>query len=397
MNTEQQRGLPHSGTPNSEPLSGDNFHNARIVSLGTALPPYLVKQEDVRSLVYALFSKDYRGLERLMPVFENTQIQTRYFSQPLEWFSEQHGFVESSRLYVETASNLCFEAASNAMRDAGLKPSDISMVVVVSTTGISTPSLDAKLIQRLSLPHTTRRLPIWGLGCAGGAAGLARSAELCRTLPENTYLLFVAVELCSLTFQRNDISKSNIVATSLFADGAAAVILKAEGNGIRDKGGNSTSMTNDQATNAPMTNDLRILSSYSFLFDNTEDIMGWDVLESGLKVRFSRDIPTFIAEHLPNRVQEACAAWGIKREELHHFVVHAGGAKVLQAYHDTLGIPLEELQPSYNVLRQHGNMSSVSVLFALKEFCQTKSSSGDLGILMALGPGFSAEFVLFQW
>jgi alkylresorcinol/alkylpyrone synthase len=340
-----------------------------------------VEQTDVRNLVYTLFSKEYRGLERLMPVFENTQIQTRYFSKPLEWFGEEHNFIESSAAYTETASNLTFEAASQAMKNARLQPSDIGMVVVVSTTGISTPSLDAKLIQRLALPHHTRRLPIWGLGCAGGVAGLARAGELCATLPTNTYLLFVAVECCSLTFQRNDISKSNIVASSLFADGAAAVIL-----------GNPSQTSNDESSSK-----LSICGSYSFLFDDSEDIMGWDILESGLKVRFSRDIPSFIAAHVPQRLMEACSVWGIERERLRHFVVHAGGAKVLQAYHDALSVPLSELEPAYSVLREHGNMSSASVLFALQRFLASKPASGEYGVMMALGPGFSAEFVLFRW
>lgn len=364
-------------------LSNKNQHplHAEVVSIGTSVPEYLVKQADVRNLVHALFSKEYRGLERLLPVFENTQIETRYFSKPLEWFSTQSTFVESSAEYVKTASELTFQAATKAIQQAGLQPSDIGMVVVVSTTGISTPSLDAKLIQRLELPHTTRRLPIWGLGCAGGVSGLARASELCATLPPNTYLLMVAVELCSLTFQRNDISKSNIVASSLFADGAAALILRASEPDLQET----------------KSKHIAILNSYSFLFDDTEDIMGWDVLESGLKVRFSRDIPTFIAEHLPNRLQEACHAWGIEREQIRHFVVHAGGAKVLSAYNNALGIPRSELEAAYTVLRGHGNMSSVSVLFALSEFCKTKAPSNEYGVMMALGPGFSAEFLLFRW
>jgi alkylresorcinol/alkylpyrone synthase len=360
------------------------FYDTQIISLGTAVPPHRVEQADVRNLVYSLFSKEYRGLERLMPVFENTQIQTRYFSKPLEWFNEQTTFVESSAAYVESSSELTFQAASKAITSACLLPSDIGMVVVVSTTGIATPSLDAKLIQRLQLPNHTRRLPIWGLGCAGGVAGLARSAELCAMLPPNRYLLMVAVECCSLTFQRNDISKSNIVASSLFADGAAALILRSS----QEIASESAPETSHKAA---------ILSSYSFLFDNSEDIMGWDVLESGLKVRFSRDIPTFIASHVPQRLEEACAAWGIERKQIRHFVVHAGGAKVLKAYHDALAVPIDELEPALAVLREHGNMSSASVLFALQRFLASKPASGEYGVMMALGPGFSAEFVLFRW
>lgn len=355
---------------------------SQILSIATAVPPHRVQQRDVRALVQALFQAEYRGIERLMPVFENTTIHTRHFARPLDWFTEQHTFVESSAAYVEAATELATRAAGetlgDALRQAGVAREDVNMVVVASTTGIATPSLDARLIQCLRLPHSTKRVPIWGLGCAGGVAGLARAAELARTLPDGKCALFVAVELCSLTFQRNDVSKSNIVASSLFADGAAALLLR---NG-----------------NAPSTlNRLHILDSYSFLFDDTEDIMGWDVVETGLKVRFSRDIPTFIHQHLPATLDAACAAWNVQRAEVKHFVLHAGGVKVLQAYRDALHVPERYLSYAHTVLREHGNMSSASVLFSLKAFCSSEQPTGDLGVMLALGPGFSAELVLFRW
>lgn len=348
--------------------------NAHILSLATAVPPHKVLQSDVRDLVQNLFSGEYKGLDRLLPVFENTQIESRYFSKPLDWFAKQQRFVESSAAFVETAQNLITEAAEHAITSANIKRNDIAMVIAVSTTGISTPSLDAKLIQSLHLPNTTKRVPIWGLGCAGGVAGLARASELARTLPEGKYALLVGVELCSLTFQRNDISKSNIIASSLFADGAAAVILE----------------------NTDDSENLSILASHSYLFDDSEDIMGWDIIETGLKVRFSRDIPTLIRSNLPALLDEACAAWAIERSAIKHYVVHAGGAKVLQAYSDSLHLAPEQLQTAHSVLRNHGNMSSVSVLFALKEFLASTPKSNELGVMMALGPGFSAEFVLFR-
>lgn len=348
--------------------------NAHIISIATSVPQHKVLQTDVRDLVQNLFSGEYKGLERLLPVFENTQIESRYFSKPLDWFAHQQSFVESSAAFVETAQILITESAEQAIKSARINRSDIAMVIAVSTTGISTPSLDAKLIQALHLPNTTKRVPIWGLGCAGGVAGLARASELVRTLPVGKYALMVGVELCSLTFQRNDISKSNIIASSLFADGAAAVILENKDN----------------------SENLSILASHSYLFDDSEDIMGWDIIETGLKVRFSRDIPTLIRSNLPTLLDEACTAWAIERSEIKHYVVHAGGAKVLQAYSDSLHLAQEQLQTAHSVLRNHGNMSSVSVLFALKVFLASTPKSNDLGVMMALGPGFSAEFVLFR-
>ncbi|MCS6807215.1 MAG: 3-oxoacyl-[acyl-carrier-protein] synthase III C-terminal domain-containing protein [Bacteroidota bacterium] len=346
-----------------------------VQSIATALPPYKVSQHDVRELVYRLFSGEYQGLQRLMPVFENTQITSRYFSQPLSWFEQQRSFVESSNLFVETAIKLLVNASNSAIQNAGIQREDISMVVAVSTTGIATPSLDAKLIQALCLPRTVKRVPVWGLGCAGGVAGLARAAELLSAMPDGSYGLCTAVELCSLTFQRNDISKSNIIASSLFADGAAALVLK-KPQEDKELG-------------------MRILASYSYIFDDSEDIMGWDIIETGLKVRFARDIPTLITEHLPGIVAEACAAWGICTEEIRHFVLHAGGAKVLQAYQDSLKLTKQDLCTAYHVLQNYGNMSSVSVLFALQELMRSAPAPHELGMMIALGPGFSAELLLF--
>lgn len=358
--------------------------NAQIISISTSVPAHKVLQSDVRDLVRNLFSGEYKGIERLLPVFENTQIESRYFSKPLEWFAKQQTFVDSSAAFVETALSLITEASEallsnvaidrNGINRNSINRSDIAMVIAVSTTGISTPSLEAKLIQALHLPNTTKRIPVWGLGCAGGVAGLARASELVRTLPHGKFALMVGVELCSLTFQRNDISKSNIIASSLFGDGAAAILLQ----------------------NTEVSEGLSILASHSYLFDNSEDIMGWDIIETGLKVRFSRDIPALIRANLPTLLNEACTAWGIEFGAIKHYVVHAGGAKVLQAYSDSLNLSPEQLQTAYTVLRHHGNMSSVSVLFALKEFLATTPKTDELGVMMALGPGFSAEFLLFR-
>jgi alkylresorcinol/alkylpyrone synthase len=367
------------------PHSLSRLSHPQILSIATAVPPHRVHQHEVRGLVHALFQEQYSGIGRLMPVFENTQIQTRHFARPLDWFTEQHSFVESTEAYVEAATELAVRAAREVMNSAQVTPEEIAMVVVVSTTGIATPSLDARLVQGLGLKNTTLRIPIWGLGCAGGVAGLARSAELVRTLPDGKCVLFVAVELCSLTFQRNDVSKSNIVASSLFADGAAALLLR---NELRNERGTDTTIP---------VKALQILDSYSFLFDDTEDIMGWDVLETGLKVRFSRDIPTFIRQHLPATLDAACAAWGVEREDIKHFVLHGGGAKVLQAYQEVLDVPAAHLDIALRVLCEYGNMSSASVLFALGAFCASEQATGGLGVMVALGPGFSAEFVLFRW
>lgn len=345
---------------------------AKIRSVGTAVPPHALRQEDIKETVAALFSSHMQHIERLLPVFEHSCINNRYLSRPLEWYGEAHSFSEANEVYAEVALQLAEEASRQAIDRAGIALGDIGMVIFVSSTGIVTPTLDAKLIQRLGLSSHACRLPVWGLGCAGGVAGLARAAELANSLV-NSSILLVAVELCSLTFQRKDFSKANLVGTSIFADGAAAAIIAAEGEGPE------------------------IYSSYTTLFPNSEDIMGWELIETGLKVRFSRDIPSIVRKELPALVTEACDGWGIRQADIKQYIVHPGGAKVLQAYADCLGLKDDKLAYAYEILTNYGNMSSSSVLFVLERFMASTPPADEYGIMLALGPGFCAEQVLFRW
>ena len=318
-----------------------------------------------------MFSESFKNVERLLPIFDNAHIQNRHFCVPPEWFGEDHPFHEKNALYVENALDLSEKAAKRALDKAGLEPEDVGAIFFVSTTGISTPSLDSKLMFRLGLPEHTKRVPLWGLGCAGGAAGLARAADHARAYPENPVLL-VAVELCGLTFVRGDRSKSNLVATSLFADGAAAVLLGA-GEGPD------------------------LLGSYSTTWPETEDVMGWDVVEEGLRVRFARSVPQIVHEKMRGNLEAACDSIGLALEDLRHFVLHPGGPKVLEAYEATLGLSPGGLDLSREVLRDYGNMSSGSVLFVLEQFLKDyPTGSCEHGTISALGPGFSAEHVLFR-
>lgn len=344
----------------------------KIIGVGTAVPPYTVSQEDVKQFTTALFKGEIHGLDRMLSVFEHGNVKTRHFACPLEWYASPHSFNEANLQFQETALELAVRASAEAIERAGIAGKDVGGVICVTSTGISTPTLDAKLIQKLGLSFHAVRMPVWGLGCAGGVSGLARAAELAQNV-SGQFVLLVAVEICSITFQRNDFSKSNLVGTSIFADGAAAVVIGANGNGPE------------------------VVGSYSTLFPNTEDIMGWDVVETGLKVRFSRDIPSIIKRHLPELLNEACQDWGVAKSKLCHYIVHPGGAKVLTAYSESLGLAASKLLEAKIVLERFGNMSSASVFFVLKQFLANASSTGDYGIMLALGPGFSAEQVLFKW
>lgn len=343
---------------------------ARVLSVGLAVPEFQVGQSRIKQYIEALFTKDVRNLARLLPVFDHAAIKKRHFVQPLEWYAAEHTFAETNRLYERFALELSLQAARQALDRANMP--EVGAVVFVSSTGIATPTIDAKLISLLNLSRHTVRLPVWGLGCAGGAGGIARAAELALTMPGKA-VLFIAVELCSLTFQRRDFSKSNLVGAGLFADGAAAAVISTAGTGPS------------------------VIGSMSTLFSNSEDVMGWDIVETGLKVRFSRDIPAIVRQHLPELMTAACCRWGINRSELAHYVVHPGGPKVIEAYIDSLGIEGKAMTEAYEVLAEFGNMSSATILFVLARYLQNHVPDEKYGILLALGPGFSAEQVLFQW
>jgi alkylresorcinol/alkylpyrone synthase len=349
--------------------------NPKILSVGTALPTHRIEQHNIREFARTLFASSFRDIDRLVTIFENSQIKTRALCTDLTWFENPKSFAEKNALYVQHATNLSEAAAREALKNANLESADIDAIIFVSTTGLSTPSLDTVLIKRLNMSPHVARMPLWGLGCAGGAAGLARASEYARAFPAKRVLL-VAVELCSLTFQHNDRSKSNLVATSLFADGAAAVIVSTQGNSRTPE----------------------LLGSYSTLIPDSEDVMGWDIVDSGLKVRFAKSVPDLVRSIMRQNLCEAAKANGIKLEQLRHFVTHPGGLKVLEAYQESLNLEPDALGDARSVLETCGNMSSVSVLFVLEKFMNRFAgvNPGEYGAISAMGPGFSAEHVIFR-
>ncbi len=346
--------------------------NPRILSVATALPPYRIGQGEVKEFARGMFSEAHGDFERLLKVFDNTNIDGRYFCVPPTWFDRARSFAEKNALYVEHALDLSEKAARRALDRAGAEPEDVGAIFFVSTTGLSTPSLDSKLIFRLGFSEHTRRLPIWGLGCAAGVAGLARTADHARLYPGELSLL-VGVELCGLTFQRGDLTKANLVATSLFADGAAATLVGSGAEGPE------------------------LIGSHSTTWPQTEDVMGWDLIETGLKVRFAKSVPQIVRTRTRATIEEACERHGLAPKDLRHLVVHPGGAKVLEAYEQALRLKPGTLDLPREVLQEYGNMSSASVLFVLERFLEDyPARRGEYGSISALGPGFSAEHVLFR-
>jgi alkylresorcinol/alkylpyrone synthase len=341
---------------------------ARLLALKSAVPPYVLEQSDVVVRAGRLFG-ERRDVERLMPIFGNTGIDRRYSCVPIDWYNDDHGWQDRTKLYVSNAVDLFEKVANDLLEEAKLTIDDIDAIVVSSTTGIATPSLDALVIERMQLRRDIRRLPIFGLGCAGGVVGLSRAADL-ATARRGSRVLFLVVELCALTFRKNDLTKSNFVATALFGDGAAGAILSTDGDGpVFGAGGEYT-------------------------WPNSLGIMGWDVEEDGLKAIFSQSIPTLVANDFTTILTAFLQKNDIKLTDIDRFACHPGGAKVLDALEDAFQIERGALTDSRAVLRDYGNMSAVTALFVLERMDWRKK---DQRILMtALGPGFTSVLQLLE-
>ena len=316
---------------------------------------------------------------------------------PVEWFGDPHSFEEKNELYIQWATDLSADVVRGCLETAGLSPSDLTHLIFVSTTGLATPSIDSRLVNVLDLDPHIRRLPIWGLGCGGGAAGLAHAEQLALADPKARVML-VAVELCSLTFNHGDLSKSNLVATALFGDGAAAVLVSGDAGGpvSSPASGTSSRTSSRSATGAPEP-DLAILGSRSRTWPGSLEVMGWNFDRVGMQVVFSRDIPSIVRDKVREDMSSFLAPFGLGLDDLAHLIAHPGGVKVIQAYEDALDLEDDALAITRQSLREHGNMSSASVLFVLDRFITTgKIAPGDHAVLTALGPGFTAQNVLLS-
>jgi alkylresorcinol/alkylpyrone synthase len=337
----------------------------RLAAVATAVPPVILRQEDVVARAVRLFDGQVSDIERLMPVFAHAGIATRHSCVPLDWFEHDHGWVERSRLYAAHAITLLEQAARDCVARAGCAFADIDAIVTVSTTGIATPTLDAVLMERLPFRRDINRLPVFGLGCVGGVLGLARAASLARAQP-GTRVLFLVVELCALTFRKQDQSKSNIVAAALFGDGAAAALLTSEGDG-------------------PV-----LTAAGEYTWPNSLGVMGWSIEENGLGVQFSRDIPQLVRKEYRAALDRFLAHHGRHIDEIDRFVCHPGGAKVVDALEQALSLPQGELWAAREVLHDYGNMSAATVMFVLKRMLE---QGGHTYLMSALGPGFTAGFL----
>ena len=333
------------------------------------MPPHVLHQREVADGAAELFGHTISNFRRLTPVYGNSTIKTRHSCVPIDWYQQPHSFAERNDLYLEHAQALLERAALDCLGKAGVGCLDIDGVVVASTTGIATPSLDALLIERLQLRRDIQRLPVFGLGCAGGVIGLARTAQLAQSRPGARYLFLVA-ELCGLTFRNNDHSKSNVIATALFGDGAAAALVGCELDGPA------------------------ITGSGEHTWPNSLDVMGWDVRDDGLAVIFSRDIPNLVRTEMRAAVLRFLAAHDLGLGDIDSFVCHPGGAKVLDALEEIFDLAPGGLEHSREILSAYGNMSAATVMFVLERALDRRAGARHL--LSTLGPGFTAGFMLIE-
>lgn len=351
----------------------------KLVAVATAVPPYQISQAYARDFTSRLFMGDLADVDRYLTVFEHAQIATRYLSAPPEWFDVPHSLGEANDMYIDMATQLGEQVARQCLAQAGLAPTDVDHLIFVSTTGLASPSLDTRLIALLGMRRDTRRTPVWGLGCAGGLGGLERAEEYVRAQPTHRALL-VTVELCSLTLQWNDRSKRNLVALSLFGDGAAAVLV--EGDTVKRRDAQQG---------------LQIRGTRSTLFPDSLDLMGWDIVDEGFRVVFGAGIPQVVTRHYRELATEFLALHDLVPDGIQHHIYHPGGAKVLHAYEVALGLDPQALDHSRAVLRDYGNMSSATVFFVLDRFLRSGTiKSGEKGLLCVFGPGFAAELVLVE-
>ncbi|CDQ19550.1 15-methylpalmitoyl-4-hydroxy-2-pyrone synthase [Halobacillus karajensis] len=356
-----------------------------ILSSGIQCAEYPCLQTDVQKLVYDLFPLKENEKKRLLPIFEHANIEERQFAAPLSWFKEPRGLEERNTLYHHKALKYSIEAIQSCLSGNHLSeevpPYDVDHIIFVSSTGISTPTLDTYIMNELGFRDDTKRSPLFGLGCAGGTSGLARAYEWLIGHPSQSVLV-VCVELCSLTFQPEDSRVSNFVGTALFGDGASAVLV------VGDK---SKWLKRSKRSLA------NILNASSKTKQNSTDVMGWRIVDTGFEVIFNKSIPKLVRQFWSMHADEVIKRNGWAIQELPFIIAHPGGRKVLEAYQEVFNLGEKVLDIPRKVLACHGNMSSPTVHFVLHEVLSNQPGKGTKSMMTSLGPGFSSEIISLEW
>lgn len=354
---------------------------ACIVAVGRALPDHFYDQPTLLTALKRLWAPQMHNLARLERLHQNVMVGGRHLALPLEDYERLQSFTAANDAFIRCGTELGARAVRDALQRAGLLPTDIDHLLFASVTGVATPSIDARLVNRLELRSDIKRTPIFGLGCVAGAAGIARAADYLRAYPDQVAVL-LTVELCSLTLQRQDLSVPNLIASGLFGDGAAAVVLV----------GRQHPLAAEPAAGP------RVQAARSVFYRHTEQAMGWEISDRGFRVVLSAEVPELVRRHLRGDVESFLGAQGLTLDRIARFVSHPGGPRVLQAVQAALDLPQEALAASWRSLAELGNLSSASVLMVLGDvLAQRRPEQGTAGLLLAMGPGFCSELVLLRW
>jgi alkylresorcinol/alkylpyrone synthase len=346
--------------------------SVQLLSLGLATPPHNLAQDDVLAAAHDIFIDRFPEFVRMGPVYDNAGVRNRQAARPIDWYLQPHGWADRAEAYDAVALDLFCRAAEAALDQAGLVGDEVDTIVTVSTTGISTPSLEARAMTRLGFRCDAARAPLFGLGCAGGATGLALAYRLAKAQPGSKVLL-VCVELCTLAFRLEDLRKTDIISTAIFGDGAAACVLSsvARAEGF-----------------------ARVSGCAEHTWPQTLDIMGWRVGETGLSVVLDQNLPAFVRREIRPAMEAMLARQDLRLEDIDRFICHPGGAKVLDAIESAFGMGQGALAFEREVLADHGNMSSPTVLFVLER--ARRCGMPKRSLLTALGPGFTASTVTLE-
>lgn len=348
----------------------------KIAAVGSAFPPHYYDQQTLLEALRRLLPGRKNGFRRLEQLHRNVLVGGRHLALPLDEYPQLRTWGDANDAWIRVAAEVGEAALREALDRSGLRPRDLDALFFVSVTGVATPSIDCHLMNRLGLRSDVKRVPIFGLGCVAGAAGLARAADYVRAFPDQAAAL-VSVELCSLTLQRADISVANFIATGLFGDGAAAAVVTGD----------------ERSAEGP-----DILDSLSVFYPDSQDVMGWHISEKGFEVILSARVPEVVREHLRSDTDRFLRTNGLSRSDIASWICHPGGPRVLEAMQESLELPPGALDITWKSLTGIGNLSSASVLMVLKEVMGEPSPPpGSHGLLLAMGPGFCSELVLLRW
>ena len=358
----------------------------RVTAIETVLPQYHYTQDEIAdAIARPTLGESAVGSVLLKKIQANAGVSARHLSLPLEELTALDDFTEANRMWLDTALDVGERVLTEALRTAGLRPEDVDAVISTTVTGLAVPSLEARLVHRVGMRPDVKRIPLFGNGCAGGAVGLARLHEYLRAYPDQVAVL-LAVELCSLAYQYKDTTMANVVASSLFGDGAAAVVAV---------GGNRAGAGDGDRVGAVGSPEL--VDTYSWLLPDTEGVLGWDIGAHGFRIRLGPELPALTEEHLPTAVRGLLARHELTPDRIAGWICHSGGPKVLTAVERSLDLPPQALALTRQSMADRGNLSSVSVLDVLRMAGESPPPSGALGLVAALGPGFAVELVLIRW